>query len=104
MGILDTAQAIQEINLIGTADRNENPETPPGYVEPRNHGRNHGTCFSGHIGTSVRTSSDGDPPESEDHETIENTGVCAITRSGALKAGDGIRTHDVQLGKLAFYH
>ena len=100
MGILDTAQAIQEINLIGTADRNENPETPPGYVEPRNHG----TCSSGHIGTSVRTSSDGDPPESEDHETIENTGVCAITRSGALKAGDGIRTHDVQLGKLAFYH
>ena len=22
----------------------------------------------------------------------------------AIRAGDGIRTHDVQLGKLAFYH
>ena len=103
LGILDTAQAIQEINLIGTADRNENPETPLGPPEPRNHRRNHGTCFSGHIGTSVRTSSGGDPLESEDQETIENAGVCAINHSGALKAGDGIRTHDVQLGKLAFY-
>ena len=29
----------------------------------------------------------------------------AHARAGPLhKAGDGIRTHDVQLGKLAFYH
>ena len=104
LGILDTAQAIQEINLMGTADRNENLKTPPGYAEPRNHGRNHGTCFSGHIGTSVRTSSDGDPLESEDHETIENAGVCAITHTGALKAGDGTRTHNSQLGRLALCH
>ena len=37
-------------------------------------------------------------------KTPVNTAQCADTHDGALKAGDGTRTHDVQLGKLAFYH
>ena len=34
----------------------------------------------------------------------EQSGAMRRGAKGGKKAGDGIRTHDVQLGKLAFYH
>jgi len=40
-------------------------------------------------------------------KSAKTTGKCGVLRDDAsrnTKAGDGIRTHDVQLGKLAFYH
>jgi len=40
-------------------------------------------------------------------KTLKNPSKSDVLRRAALKnekAGDGIRTHDVQLGKLAFYH
>ena len=43
----------------------------------------------------------------EDSNQLESARVSDEVRADATtceKAGDGIRTHDIQLGKLAFYH
>ena len=52
----------------------------------------------GCISTDDQTSGD------DGGKTFVNKRVCAVLHNDSLKAGDGIRTHDVQLGKLAFYH
>ena len=103
MGILDTSKAVQDINLGKSLSTPAVAETTNSQVPQRNHGRNHEMCFSGHFDTPACTLDRGNPGGLNDKKTIENTGVCATVHSDALKAGDGIRTHDVQLGKLAFY-
>ena len=59
--------------------------------------------FSGHSGALGCTTGNLDSGQAKSEQVSINTGVCATVPTGALKAGDGIRTHDVQLGKLAFY-
>ena len=104
MGILDTSKAIQDINLGKSLSTPAVAEMTNSPVPQRNHGRNHEMRFSGHSDTPACTLDRGNPGGLNDKQTIENTGFCANVHTDALKAGDGIRTHDVQLGKLAFYH
>ncbi len=103
LGITDTAGALQRMAepqalgavMTGTDDVPVLKAHQPAH---------HGTCFSVHPTAERCTQT---TAESDDANIVKTTmdGVkTAMDRGENNKAGDGIRTHDVQLGKLAFYH
>jgi hypothetical protein len=61
-------------------------------------------CKILHFGASLCNTKLLGSRESENEKTSMNRAETTINMEENNTAGDGIRTHDVQLGKLAFYH
>ena len=106
LGLSDTTGAIDELPYIGrtepvkatgTLSASPNPPQIPPQLEHETMRNGASQCEIGRVGVS----------QDRTNDDVVNAASCETKRTDATscdKAGDGIRTHDVQLGKLAFYH
>ena len=106
LGLSDTAGAINELPDIGEPETTSATGTMDATTDPPQIPQQsvHETVQFGAT-ASEQAIIINDCPEDSNH--LESAGLSDAQQLDATsdeKAGDGIRTHDVQLGKLAFYH
>ena len=100
LGIFDTAQAIQGINLIGSTVCDDNQKTRSNAPEPRNHGRNHGECFSGQLPAWQCAIPEYQVNGQEIEKTLDNSVFCATVPNATLDVSEKDRNRPVQPFRL----
>ena len=104
LGIADTAKAIEQLPTIKSSQReaatgtlDSNPQLNPQQL-------GHAAAQTGVKQRDGRGSKGMGADRRNSNKAQEKAGRCDLAQRSAAKAGDRIRTDDVQLGKLTFYH